>query len=98
MNVHLEAAYPADTWRRGGTLANGEEIQETAIVLPLFLLALGHLLPLALQLGATFGLFAFGRGALSRSLDAAPERRNHHQRNHDCDDSRNQLAVVGSVG
>ena len=36
MNVHLESAYPPDTWRRVGALANGEEIQETAIVLPLF--------------------------------------------------------------
>ena len=36
MNVHLESAYPPDTWRRVGPLVNGEEIQETAIVLPLF--------------------------------------------------------------
>jgi dTDP-4-amino-4,6-dideoxygalactose transaminase len=36
MNVHLEAAYPPETWRRVGPLSIGEEIQETAIVLPLF--------------------------------------------------------------
>ena len=36
MNVHLEAAYPAGTWRAAGPLTRSEEAQATAIVLPLF--------------------------------------------------------------
>ena len=36
MNVHLEGAYPAGTWRAGSGLAKGERAQDTAIVLPLY--------------------------------------------------------------
>ena len=36
MNVHLEGAYPPETWRAPGRLTRSEEAQATAIVLPLF--------------------------------------------------------------
>jgi perosamine synthetase len=36
MNAHLEAAYPAGTWRAAGPLTRSEAAQATAIVLPLF--------------------------------------------------------------
>jgi len=36
MNAHLEAAYPAGTWRAAGSLARSEEAQATAVALPLF--------------------------------------------------------------
>ena len=36
MNVHLEAAYPAGTWRAAGSLQESEAAQDAAIVLPLF--------------------------------------------------------------
>ena len=36
MNAHLEAAYPAGTWRAPGPLTRSEDAQATAIVLPLF--------------------------------------------------------------
>jgi dTDP-4-amino-4,6-dideoxygalactose transaminase len=36
MNVHLEAAYPAGSWRAAGALTRGEEAQASAIALPLF--------------------------------------------------------------
>jgi dTDP-4-amino-4,6-dideoxygalactose transaminase len=36
MNAHLEASYPAGTWRAAGPLTRSEEAQATAIVLPLF--------------------------------------------------------------
>lgn len=36
MNVHRESAYPAGTWRAAGALTHGEQVQDTAIVLPLY--------------------------------------------------------------
>lgn len=37
MNAHLEAAYPAGSWRAGSpSLQCGEQIQDAAVVLPLF--------------------------------------------------------------
>jgi dTDP-4-amino-4,6-dideoxygalactose transaminase len=36
MNAHREGAYPAGTWRASGLLAQSEQAQDTAIVLPLF--------------------------------------------------------------
>ncbi len=36
MNAHREAAYPPETWRAPGSLHLGEQVQDTAIVLPLF--------------------------------------------------------------
>jgi dTDP-4-amino-4,6-dideoxygalactose transaminase len=36
MNAHREAAYGPGTWRSAGSLRNGEEAQDTSIVLPLF--------------------------------------------------------------
>lgn len=36
MNAHRERAYPPGTWRAGGSLARGEQAQDTAVVLPLF--------------------------------------------------------------
>ena len=36
MNAHRERAYPAGSWRASGSLANGEQAQDTAIVLPLY--------------------------------------------------------------
>ena len=36
MNAHLEAAYPAGTWRAAAPLVHSEEAQKTAIILPLF--------------------------------------------------------------
>lgn len=36
MNAHREAAYPAGTWRAGGSLEESEVARDTAIVLPLF--------------------------------------------------------------
>jgi dTDP-4-amino-4,6-dideoxygalactose transaminase len=36
MNVHREASYPEGSWRAGSSLANSEEAQDTAIVLPLY--------------------------------------------------------------
>ena len=36
MNAHLEAAYPAGTWRAAGSLQESEAAQDAAIVLPLF--------------------------------------------------------------
>ena len=36
MNVHKESSYPPGTWRAGSGLAQSEDAQETAIVLPLY--------------------------------------------------------------
>jgi perosamine synthetase len=36
MNAHLERAYPAGSWRAAGPLVAGEQLQQTAIVLPLY--------------------------------------------------------------
>jgi len=36
MNVHREPAYPPGSWRAAGSLARGEQAQDTAIVLPLY--------------------------------------------------------------
>jgi perosamine synthetase len=36
MNVHREASYPEGSWRAGSGLAQSEEAQDTAIVLPLY--------------------------------------------------------------
>jgi len=36
MNVHLEAAYPAGTWRAASSLRESEAAQDAAVVLPLF--------------------------------------------------------------
>ena len=36
MNAHLEPAYPPGTWRAAGSLANSEQAQQTAVVLPLY--------------------------------------------------------------
>ena len=36
MNVHRQAAYPPGTWRAAGPLSRGEQVQDTAVVLPLF--------------------------------------------------------------
>ena len=36
MNVHREASYPQGSWRAGSGLGRSEEVQDTAIVLPLY--------------------------------------------------------------
>ena len=36
MNAHRERAYPEGSWRAAGTLAHGEQAQDTTIVLPLY--------------------------------------------------------------
>ena len=36
MNVHRQASYPPGTWRAAGPLSRGEQVQDTAVVLPLF--------------------------------------------------------------
>jgi dTDP-4-amino-4,6-dideoxygalactose transaminase len=36
MTVHREAAYPQGSWRAGSGLGRSEEVQDTAIVLPLY--------------------------------------------------------------
>ena len=36
MNVHREASYPQGSWRAGSSLGRSEDVQDTAIVLPLY--------------------------------------------------------------
>jgi dTDP-4-amino-4,6-dideoxygalactose transaminase len=36
MNVHREASYPPGTWRAGSGMANGEQAQDTTVVMPLY--------------------------------------------------------------